>query len=115
MNASLSERQRAILRRIIEEYIANGQPVGSRTLVERAGFDVSSSTVRAELADLERRGLLTHPRSAGRIPTETGYHTHIDGLLAVRSRATKTCRWESPRRGRRSRRRYRRRPRSSHS
>ncbi len=83
MEAVLSERQRRILRRIIEEYIATGQPVGSKTLVERAGFDLSSSTVRAELADLERRGLLTHPHtSAGRIPTEAGYRTYVDELLA---------------------------------
>src|SRR5207253_6832722 len=83
MEAPLSERQREILRRIIEEYVASGQPVGSKTLVERAGFDVSSSTVRAELADLERRGLLAHPHtSAGRIPTEAGYRAYVDELLA---------------------------------
>jgi len=83
MDAMLSERQREILRRIIEEYIATGQPVGSKTLVERAGLDLSSSTVRSELADLERRGLLTHPHtSAGRTPTETGYRTYVDELLA---------------------------------
>jgi heat-inducible transcriptional repressor len=83
MDAPLSERQREILRRIIEEYVASGQPVGSKTLVERAGFDVSSSTVRAELADLERRGLLTHPHtSAGRTPTEGGYRVYVDELLA---------------------------------
>ena len=69
--------------RIVEEYVATGQPVGSKTLVERAGFDVSSSTVRAELADLERHGLLTHLHtSAGRIPTEAGYRTYVDELLA---------------------------------
>src|SRR5437868_1984658 len=83
MHATLSERQRGILRRIIEEYVATGQPVGSKTLVERAGLDLSSSTVRAELADLERRGLLTHPHtSAGRTPTESGYRAYVDELLA---------------------------------
>src|SRR5579862_5393628 len=83
MEASLSERQREILRRIVEEYVASGQPVGSKTLVERAGLDISSSTVRAELADLERRGLLTHAHtSAGRTPTEAGYRTYVDELLA---------------------------------
>ena len=50
----LSERQRDILRRVVEEYVATSQPVGSKTLVERAGLDVSSSTVRNELAELER-------------------------------------------------------------
>jgi heat-inducible transcriptional repressor len=83
MEGTLSDRQREILRRIIEEYVATGQPVGSKTLVERAGFDLSSSTVRAELADLERRGLLTHPHtSAGRMPTEAGYRAYVDELLA---------------------------------
>ncbi len=83
MDAPLSERQREILARIVEEYVANGQPVGSKTLVERSGLDISSSTVRAELADLERRGLLTHAHtSAGRTPTEAGYRTYVDELLA---------------------------------
>ncbi len=79
----LTERQREILRRIVEAYVADGTPVGSKTLVERAGFDVSSSTIRAELAELERRGLLTHPHtSAGRIPTESGYREYVDDLLS---------------------------------
>jgi heat-inducible transcriptional repressor len=78
----LTERQREILRRIVEEYVAHGQPVGSKTLIELAGLDVSSSTVRSELADLERRGLLTHPHtSAGRTPTEAGYRVYVDELL----------------------------------
>jgi heat-inducible transcriptional repressor len=56
--------------------------VGSRTLLERAGLNVSSSTVRSELADLEARGLLTHPHtSAGRVPTEHGYRYYADRLL----------------------------------
>ena len=83
MAVLLSQRQGDILRRVVEEYVATGQPVGSKTLVERAGLDLSSSTVRAELADLERRGLLTHPHtSAGRTPTEAGYRVYVDELLA---------------------------------
>jgi len=79
----VSERQLEILARVVEEYVATSTPVGSRMLVERAGFDVSSSTVRAELAELERLGLLTHPHtSAGRVPTEAGYRVYVDGLLA---------------------------------
>jgi len=79
---TLTDRQRDILRRLVEEYIATGQPVGSKHLVERAGLRVSPSTVRGELADLERRGLLTHPHtSAGRVPTETGYRLFVEGLL----------------------------------
>jgi heat-inducible transcriptional repressor len=78
----LTSRQREILRRVVEEYVASGQPVGSKTLVERAAMSVSSSTVRNELAVLEERGLLTHPHtSAGRIPTETGYRYYADELL----------------------------------
>jgi heat-inducible transcriptional repressor len=83
MEILLSERQRDILRRVVEEYVATGQPVGSKTLVERAGLGVSPSTVRYELAELERIGLLTHPHtSAGRVPTETGYRLYVDELLA---------------------------------
>lgn len=79
----LSDRQRDILRLVVEEYVATGQPVGSRSLVERAGLGVSPSTVRHELAELERIGLLTHPHtSAGRIPTEAGYRLFVDELLS---------------------------------
>jgi heat-inducible transcriptional repressor len=79
----LSDRQREILRLVVEEYIATGQPVGSRTLVEHAALGVSPSTVRHELAELERIGLLTHPHtSAGRIPTEAGYRLFVDELLS---------------------------------
>src|SRR5438093_5050517 len=78
----LSARQRAILRGVVEEYVATGQPVGSRTLVERAGLDVSPSTVRGELSELESQGLLTHPHtSAGPVPTERGYRYYADRLL----------------------------------
>ena len=78
----LSQRQELILARVVEEYVATGMPVGSKTLVERTGLDVSSSTVRYELAVLEEQGLLTHPHtSAGRVPTDTGYRLFVDGLL----------------------------------
>jgi heat-inducible transcriptional repressor len=79
----LSTRQRDILARVIEEFVATGQPVGSRYLVERVGLSVSPSTVRNELSELEARGLLTHPHtSAGRVPTEQGYRFYADELLA---------------------------------
>jgi heat-inducible transcriptional repressor len=78
----LTDRQRDILRGVVEEYIATAQPVGSRHLVERAGLRVSPSTVRSELAELERLRLLTHPHtSAGRVPTEEGYRLFAQGLL----------------------------------
>jgi heat-inducible transcriptional repressor len=78
----LTSRKREILRRVVEEYVATGQPVGSRALVERSGLGVSPSTVRAELAELEALGLLTHPHtSAGRIPTESGYRLYAEELV----------------------------------
>ena len=80
--AQLTERQRAILHQVVEEFVATGEPVGSRTLVERSDLGVSPSTVRAELAELESLGLLTHPHtSAGRVPTERGYRHFADELL----------------------------------
>ncbi|HWM13475.1 MAG TPA: heat-inducible transcriptional repressor HrcA [Gaiellaceae bacterium] len=78
----LTPRQELILAQVVEEYVATGTPVGSKTLVERAGLAVSSSTVRYELAVLEEQGLLTHPHtSAGRVPTDIGYRFFVDGLL----------------------------------
>jgi heat-inducible transcriptional repressor len=83
VQAELTQRQGEILRLVVEEYVATGQPVASRALVERAGLDVSASTVRSELAELERRGLLMHPHtSAGRVPTDHGYRFFADRLLA---------------------------------
>jgi heat-inducible transcriptional repressor len=79
---TLTGRQQAILRGVVESFVESGQPVGSHSLLERTGLNVSSSTVRSELADLEARGLLTHPHtSAGRVPTEQGYRYYADRLL----------------------------------
>ena len=82
VEVTLTERQRDILRLVVEEYVATRQPVGSKTLVERASLGVSPSTVRNELAALETEGLLMHPHtSAGRVPTELGYRLYAGGLL----------------------------------
>jgi heat-inducible transcriptional repressor len=82
MQTEISTRQQQILRLVVQEYVATGQPVGSKNLVSRAGMTVSSSTVRSELADLEERGLLMHPHtSAGRVPTERGYRFFAADLL----------------------------------
>jgi heat-inducible transcriptional repressor len=79
----LTDRQRELLRGVVEEFVSTGQPVGSKTLVERSELPVSSSTVRGDLAELERLGLLTHPHtSAGRVPTERGYRLFVDELLS---------------------------------
>jgi len=78
----LTERQREILLRVVEEHVHTGQPVGSKSLVERSALAVSPSTVRSELAELERLQLLTHPHtSAGRVPTDRGYRYYPDELL----------------------------------
>jgi len=78
----ITPRKREILRLVIEEYVASGQPVGSRALVERSVLGFSASTVRGELAELETLGLLTHPHtSAGRTPTESGYRLYAEELV----------------------------------
>jgi heat-inducible transcriptional repressor len=76
----ISDRQREILLKTLEHYISTGAPVGSHVLTD--AVDASSSTIRAELADLESRGLLTHPHtSAGRVPTDAGYRYYVDALM----------------------------------
>jgi heat-inducible transcriptional repressor len=76
----ISDRQREILLKTLELYISTGTPVGSHALTD--AVDASSSTIRAELADLESRGLLTHPHtSAGRAPTDAGYRYYVDALM----------------------------------
>jgi len=83
----LTERQSQILRLVVERYVDDGRPVGSRALATRSDIDWSSSTVRAELASLEEEGYLTHPHtSAGRVPTDTGYRFYVERLLAHQDR-----------------------------
>jgi len=78
----LDLRAQAILRAVIEEYVASAIPVGSLALVERYGLGVSSATVRNVLAELELGGLLTHPHtSAGRIPTDDGYRWYVESVM----------------------------------
>ncbi len=82
MATQLTPRKREILRLVIEEYVASGQPVGSRALVEHSTLGFSASTVRSELAELEALGLLTHPHtSAGRTPTDSGYRLYAEELV----------------------------------
>jgi heat-inducible transcriptional repressor len=81
MHPEISDRQREILLKTLELYISTGAPVGSHALTE--AVDASSSTIRAELADLESSGLLTHPHtSAGRVPTDAGYRYYVDALMS---------------------------------
>ena len=78
----LSERKRKILRAVIESYIQNAEPVGSKTIVENAGLGVSSATVRNEMADLTELGLLEQPHtSAGRVPSPRGYRLYVNELM----------------------------------
>jgi len=78
----LDLREQAILRAVIEEYVASAIPVGSVALVERYGLGVSSATVRAILAELEGAGFLSHPHtSAGRVPTDLGYRYYVESIV----------------------------------
>lgn len=77
----MTERQAQILRAIVEFYVKTAAPVGSLTLADH--FHVSSATIRADMAELERDGYITHPHtSAGRIPTDKGYRHYVDHLHA---------------------------------
>ncbi|HMC06369.1 MAG TPA: heat-inducible transcriptional repressor HrcA [Solirubrobacterales bacterium] len=79
----LSERRQRILSLVVDSYLRSGRPVGSRALAEHPDVEWSASTVRAELAGLERQGFLTHPHtSAGRVPSDSGYRFYADLLLA---------------------------------
>lgn len=81
----LDPRSRRLLRTLISQYIAEGQPVGSRTLSKSSGLDVSPATIRNILADLEEAGLVAAPHtSAGRVPTAQGYRVFVDSLLEMR-------------------------------
>ena len=78
-------RQELILRKVIEGYLASGQPVGSKTLAGDPDLGCGPSTIRNELALLEEHGLLAHPHtSAGRVPTDSGYRFFVDHLLVER-------------------------------
>lgn len=80
----LDERARFLLKTLVERYIADGQPVGSRALSRFSGLDLSAATVRNVMADLEELGLIASPHtSAGRIPTPLGYRFFVDSLLKV--------------------------------
>src|SRR5512147_1207125 len=81
----LDARARQLLRTLIAQYIADGQPVGSRTLARNSGLDVSPATIRNVMADLEELGLLAAPHtSAGRVPTAQGYRVFVDSLLELK-------------------------------
>ncbi|MBU6285605.1 MAG: heat-inducible transcriptional repressor HrcA [Proteobacteria bacterium] len=81
----MDHRSRLLLKALVERYILDGQPVGSRTLSRHSGLDLSPATIRNVMADLEDMGLIASPHtSAGRIPTPRGYRLFVDTLLTVK-------------------------------
>ena len=80
----LDERAKLLLKALVERYIADGQPVGSRTLSRASGLELSPATIRNVMADLEELGLIVSPHtSAGRVPTAKGYRLFVDTMLTV--------------------------------
>ncbi|RFP16898.1 heat-inducible transcriptional repressor HrcA [Duganella sp. BJB488] len=84
MNMQLDTRAQTLLKALVERYIADGQPVGSRALSKISGLDLSPATIRNIMADLEELGYVASPHtSAGRVPTPRGYRIFVDTLLTV--------------------------------
>ena len=82
----LDIRAQTLLKALVERYIADGQPVGSRALAKISGLDLSPATIRNIMSDLEELGLVASPHtSAGRVPTPRGYRLFVDSLLTVQS------------------------------
>ena len=82
----LDQRARTLLKTLVERYIAEGQPVGSRALSKFSGLDLSPATIRNVMADLEELGFISSPHtSAGRVPTPRGYRLFVDSLLTIQS------------------------------
>jgi heat-inducible transcriptional repressor len=85
VSPQLSKRARSILYAVVTEFIATGEPVGSRTLAKKYALDLSAATIRNVLADLEDAGYLAQPHtSAGRVPTEAAFRLFIDALMRIR-------------------------------
>ncbi|MFT3718019.1 heat-inducible transcriptional repressor HrcA [Pseudorhodoferax sp.] len=80
----LDDRAKLLMKALVERYIADGQPVGSRTLSKASGLDLSPATIRNVMSDLEDMGLIASPHtSAGRVPTARGYRLFVDTMLTV--------------------------------
>jgi heat-inducible transcriptional repressor len=85
MQAMLDDRAKRLLKTLVERYIADGTPVGSRTLSKASGLELSPATIRNVMADLEELGLIASPHtSAGRVPTARGYRLFVDTMLTTR-------------------------------
>jgi len=85
MNFAMDERARSLLKTLVERYIADGQPIGSRTLSRASGLELSPATIRNVMADLEELGLIASPHtSSGRVPTARGYRLFVDMMMTTR-------------------------------
>ncbi len=83
----LTERQKLILRKIVEDYVRSAEPVGSRSISKHVEMELSAATIRNEMADLEEQGYLEQPHtSAGRVPSQQGYRYYVDHLLQLGER-----------------------------
>lgn len=92
----LEERARTLLKALVERYIADGQPVGSRTLSRASGLELSPATIRNVMADLEELGLIASPHtSAGRIPTARGYRVFVDTMLTAQPMQAHDARFDT--------------------
>lgn len=81
----MDKRAQILLKTLVEHYISEGQPIGSRTLLQHSGLDVSPATIRNVMSDLEQLGFISSPHtSAGRVPTQKGYRLFVDSLLTVK-------------------------------
>src|SRR5574343_1633522 len=81
---SMDKRAQILLKTLVEHYISDGQPVGSRTLSKCSGLDLSPASIRNVMSDLEEMGFIISPHtSAGRVPTPRGYRLFVDTLLTV--------------------------------
>jgi heat-inducible transcriptional repressor len=81
----VEDRKLEVLRAIVEDYIATNEPVGSKSLVDRHNLNVSSATIRNDMAALEEEGLIAQPHtSAGRVPTDAGYRLFVDRLTEIK-------------------------------
>ena len=86
----LGERKVKILDAIIRNYLATGEPVGSRTISKYTDLNLSSATIRNEMSDLEELGYIVQPHtSAGRIPSDKGYRFYVDHLMEEKDREVK--------------------------
>lgn len=86
----LNERDRVVLRHVVQNFILTANPVGSRFLSKNCGLNLSPATIRNLMADLEERGYLIHPHtSAGRVPTDKGYRVYVDMLMNIENLTSK--------------------------